>query len=778
MLNYANLNGMEFEALCKDVMERMLGVSLRRFAEGRDGGVDLTDDVVEKKIIVQVKHYQKSSIDTLIRSLKNERPKVEDLHPQAYYICCSKELSWPQINELYQHFQTYMPSERHIVTLIEIDDFLKQEANRDILKKHFKLWLDDTGILEEISGNELFVDCDVLLDDIEEQQKFFVQTKAFDQALNALENRQILCIVGNPGVGKSITSKMLVLHYAALGYQVRYTSDVTDLGSLKRSIRQDPNKKEIILLDDCFGQAYFEMRSEQSTALVNLVKYVKQHPNKILILNSRVTIFHEAQHRYPDFSRSLNHGDLNIFVLDMDTLSDTEKAKILYNHLYFRNIPEEYFADIRKEQNYHWIIRHRNYSPRIIEHVCTPCNFQSVPADRFFSYIYQQLNNPQEIWDNEYRHRLLPVDRELLLTIYSMTTTTVNADLVRRVYLRRIKNIPEIYNLVDPYKQALLRLKEGLIKSLDINGIEHLSMNNPSVNDFLDHLLLESDTDHDKLIDSICNEKQLRLIPWKYRRPYAINLVKSGRINNFIFAEPHHRNRFIARCILNEELYLEQYADAVHDFLTSPSSQGFWREMNDSERDRIAMTMQKTKFWNFYHLKDSFATSNHLALFLNHFDLDAAIRIIKTADLFYPVGNNSRYIQQVELFLDQAIRNFCQEDSDAFDGFVAFDALISRATIDTANGQEVDISFAASLLEKEIRNYILSALHLSLSELPECFQRYTHTDFSEFVIVKGAEDTISSYLAEVVYDAFDDWEEWDGTYDDNNISPIDAIFEH
>ena len=245
-----------------------------------------------------------------------------------------------------------MASDRHIVTLIEIDDFLKQDANRNILKKHFKLWLDDTGILEEISGNELFVDCDVLLDDIEEQQKFFVQTKAFDQALNALENRQILCIVGNPGVGKSITSKMLVLHYAALGYQVRYTSDVTDLGSLKRSISKDPNKREIILLDDCFGQAYFEMRSEQSTALVELIKYVKRRSNKVLILNSRVTIFHEVQQRQQNLAQSLDRDDFKVFLLDINNLSDVEKAKILYNHLSFSGIPDEYLADIRKERRY------------------------------------------------------------------------------------------------------------------------------------------------------------------------------------------------------------------------------------------------------------------------------------------------------------------------------------------------------------------------------------------------------------------------------------------
>ena len=84
MLNYANLNDAEFEALCKDIMERMLGVSLRRFGPGRDHGVDLTDDAAKKKIVVQVKHYQNSTTDQLVRSLKNELPNhyIDD-HKQA-----------------------------------------------------------------------------------------------------------------------------------------------------------------------------------------------------------------------------------------------------------------------------------------------------------------------------------------------------------------------------------------------------------------------------------------------------------------------------------------------------------------------------------------------------------------------------------------------------------------------------------------------------------------------------------------------------------------------
>ena len=100
MLNYGNLNDVEFEALCKDIMERKLKISLRRFAPGRDGGVDLTDDVSTKSVVVQVKHYRNSTTDQLVRSLKNELPKVSKLAPRQYYICCSRELSAANINEL------------------------------------------------------------------------------------------------------------------------------------------------------------------------------------------------------------------------------------------------------------------------------------------------------------------------------------------------------------------------------------------------------------------------------------------------------------------------------------------------------------------------------------------------------------------------------------------------------------------------------------------------------------------------------------------------------
>ena len=212
MLNFSNLNDLEFEYLCKDVMSRMLGVELRRFGKGRDGGIDLTDDTDKKTIVVQVKHYIKTDVTGLLSALRKEVPKVEENDPEKYYVCCSKELTPQNTNDIYAMFSEYMESPNNIITIIEINDFLEKEENVDILRKHFKLWIESTNILTSIFTNDICIDSDVLLSDIKESVHMFVKTTAYDNALSCLEKNNVLIIVGDPGVGKTITSKMLVLH--------------------------------------------------------------------------------------------------------------------------------------------------------------------------------------------------------------------------------------------------------------------------------------------------------------------------------------------------------------------------------------------------------------------------------------------------------------------------------------------------------------------------------------------------------------------------------------
>ncbi len=126
MFNYANLNDVEFEELCKDVMEKKLSTNLRLFAKGKDGGIDLTDNTRTHNIIVQAKHYIGSKFSNLRTTLKKEIDNVKKWAPNQYYVCCGMQLTDANINEIYDMFSDFMKTDQNIITLKEIDEFLQK----------------------------------------------------------------------------------------------------------------------------------------------------------------------------------------------------------------------------------------------------------------------------------------------------------------------------------------------------------------------------------------------------------------------------------------------------------------------------------------------------------------------------------------------------------------------------------------------------------------------------------------------------------------------------
>lgn len=311
MFNYKNLCDYEFEILCKDIMQKKLGVPLQIFARGRDGGIDITDDTVSKNVVIQVKHYINSKYSDLISSLKKEVSKVAELKPEKYYVCSALELTPANKTEIFNLFAGYMEGSCNILSLNDIDEYLQDPANMDIVRKHYKLWLESANILEEIDSRDIFIDCETLLYNIKEEQREFVETLSYRQCIDVLERNRLLMILGMPGTGKTMTTKMLALYYAALGYRIIYTTN-GDLQSIKKALSVDKESKEIILLDDCLGQYYFRMKDTQENELMSLIKYVLMHKNKKLIMNSRVTIFQHAKDSY----------------IELNSFIDTEKVRL------------------------------------------------------------------------------------------------------------------------------------------------------------------------------------------------------------------------------------------------------------------------------------------------------------------------------------------------------------------------------------------------------------------------------------------------------------------
>jgi len=774
MLNYANLNDVEFEYLCQDIMQRKLNTELHKFARGKDGGIDLADDVHSKNIIVQVKHYMTSSVPQLMATLKGEVDKVAKLSPKEYYICCSKELSPQKVDEIYLLFSNYMSSASNVITLNEIDDFLNDPANIEILKKHYKLWIESTGILQEIGNTNVFVDCETLLADIESEKNLFVKTSAFNSALKCLQDNKTLFITGHPGVGKTVTSKMLVLHYAAIGYRVRFSTNVSDLDELKKSLSRNPDIKEIILVDDCFGQAYFNMKESQNTELLSLINYVNASPNKLLILNSRITILQEAKERKPELLKCFEGKQCKVYILDMTAIDIVEKAKIFYNHISFNGMDKEYFAEIKKDKRYYNIIRHANYTPRIIEFICNPNRYRDIPSANYYEFAMQQLNNPKEIWKDEYERRLGKVDRLLLLTLYSLSDSAVSEEKVKNCFERRISCEPDIDTTINQYEASLSRLLDGFVQFISERGTKKLTMVNPSVNDYLDGRMSASALEKQQLIDRVFSiQQKKRLLSGNEFDLFVQSTLKSHEIEKYLFDGENQKNAFIAYYICKYKIYDYSYSAYIQAFLNSPHHLRIYGNESITPIEIFREVLQND-ICEFYKIGEFLTGNGSLDHILNEFVFNEMVEVICLIDRFFTGDNRDEFVETASEHLGYAIQAYCNNlDADEFDPDVDHAIEMSRYAGEHYEG--IDTSKAATYIEDDIISDVEDDIETKLSLLPTDIERYRdYTEKLTFYIY-GAEDLVNSYLDYDGYD-YDDYREGRGGYE-NPSSEIDYIFD-
>lgn len=774
MLNYANLNDVEFEYLCKDIMQKKLGIELHRFAKGRDGGIDLADDAHKKNIVIQVKHYMKTPAAQLIAALKSEVPKVESIAPKEYYVCCSKELSPGKIDEIYKLFSAYMISSKNIITLNEIDDFLNDPSNIDVLKKHYKLWIESTGILQDISNNNIFIDCETLLADIENNERRFVKTSAFNVALQCLCDNKTLFITGNPGVGKTVTSKMLVLYYAANGYRVRFSTNTSDLAELKKSIARDPNVKEIILVDDCFGQAYFKMKESQSEELISLINYVNASPNKLLILNSRITILQEARERKPELIKCFEGKHCKVYILDMTAISFYEKALILYNHISFSGMTKAHFDVIKKERRYYKIIRHPNYTPRIIEFVCNPDWYRDVPPEKYYEFVMQQLNNPKEIWKDEYERKIEKVDRILLQTLYSLSDSAVKEEKVKTCFERRIYFESDIDTTINQYEASLKRLLNGFMKIVSENGEKKLAMVNPSVNDYMDGRLSESELERNKLIDgAVSIQQKKRLLTEKDFEVFARKSLEINDIERFLFDNEQQKKAFVSYYACKNRIFDDVYKSYIYSFLNNPCNlQLYGNEVIYAIK--IVKAMFQEDICKYYNICEFIIEKNILSNLLGIFVMDEIFEVIGLIDHLFNDKHRDMFVDVASECLKYAIQEYCMAlDAEDFDPDINCAFELARHF----NGvcEDIDIEKAEAYITDSIIEQVEDEIYSKLSVLSDDIRHHEkYTDGLTYSIY-GVDNMVRSYLEydECDYEYYrENHREYDGLDAD-----IDSIFD-
>ena len=475
---------------------------MRVFKSGADGGVDVSGVNFALGRIAQCKRYIKSDFNSLIAALGKEKDKIDIIKPSYYYVFTSLELKKDEVSNVYDLFKDYMHSEENIFDGTRISEFLQEESNKDIVYKNYKLWLVASSVLNLVNNRNIIIDGEVLVNEINKNQQLYVQTDFYHKAVNSIFQEKVLLITGAPGVGKTTTSNMTALYLIANDCSVIYSSG-NNISDIKKSISMDSSKKELVYLDDFLGQAYLDLKYDKISEIASLIAYVKNSKNKFLIMNSRITILNEAERQFIKFKNSLE--DINIKVLDLDKMSDLDKAKILKNHLYHNGVDDERLTSIKCDKNYFKIINHKNYNPRIIEFATESLYYDRYEAEDYFNFIIRKLDNPDEVWADEFDNRLKKEDRLFMYTLYSLGLGLVGIDVISEAFAIRIKNEADIDKTKDVFGYTLKRLSDSLVKIVSRTensrgalynhatpckntfnkNVLQVGVSNPSINDYL-----------------------------------------------------------------------------------------------------------------------------------------------------------------------------------------------------------------------------------------------------------------------------------------------------
>lgn len=780
MFNYYNLNDVEFEELCKDIMEKLLKTKLRIFAKGRDGGVDLTDNTVTHNVVVQVKHYINSKFANLMATMKKEVDKVKDLNPKQYYICCGMNLTDGNVRDIYSIFSSYMDSDRNIITLKDVDEFLQRPENIDIVRKHYKLWLYASNILSEIYNQDIFIDCESLLSDIDEDCKYFVQTTSYEECLKCLESNRIIMMIGAPGVGKTVTSKMLVFYFASKGFRVRYTTN-GDISNVKRSLSSDSNAEEIILLDDCLGQHYFNMKNTQENELISLIKYIKMNPKKVLILNSRITIFNEAKERSEEFKIFLQGDKIKIHTINMNLIGSVEKAKIFYNHLVFKNVPRDYYNDIRRDRNYLRIVNHANYTPRIIEYITNSSRYLTVPPNEYGDYILATLEHPDDIWDNEFVRRLQDKDRALMSTLYSLTDTSVDYDILKKCFNYRLSQMENIDNTINIYEMTLARLNGSVISVFDNKGKMQIGAINPSINDYLKTVLQRNNLELSAVRKAIIYYVQvIRCYTSIEAEEIIQNMVKDGSILGLNFSSDLEKEHFIVSKVCQYSVENELYKTVIIKYFTNIAA------YNISIKgllpiNKVIARLAEEPLYSFYHFAEIMSNEDIVDNIFMNMTLEELVDAIKLIyNILEPMGFK---VNALEWFiplscnaLSTSLKEYA-EDIDAssyYENYDIEDLIWQNYTQISDCDYEFDEDNVVDTIKEFIEDEVKAEFQEMISSVPIKVQNKLNIERVPIYINRDEiEGAIRSFF-EPDIDRDDDYR---GSSNEGSIDVIDAIFD-
>ena len=405
----------EFEKFACAMMSVRENVTLKRFGEGRDGGADgcYRDD--NGRLVLQAKRLNLKG-KTLLAALRPEVEKAKRLGAERYILVLSCSLGPELETRILEMFDGCIVNEQDIVTKDDLNGYLESEQYYPVELAFPKLWLASSAVLEELlrknSSHGSSQRMKTHMKRIQRASEIFVETNCFKKAVDILEERRKIILSGEPGVGKTVHAYCLAKYFAAWrGYdQIWVVDTISNIYDLI-----DEEKKQIFIVDDFWGKIRFSEKNlgiNPEKHLVQLLEDVEWMKNLMVIITTREFVLQQGLRIFSEIHDVCAEEKL---VVNVEEYTMTQKAKILFRHLYASNLEWPYVKAIYEMRDS--FIQYSHYTPRAVEYYLNHVPYKEKTPAEYAKGLLHYMVRPYDFWNNIFRC-LTPGARLICLILF------------------------------------------------------------------------------------------------------------------------------------------------------------------------------------------------------------------------------------------------------------------------------------------------------------------------------------------------------------------------